>query len=68
MGQMRLSGLAIISIERDRAIKPDASVVEILLKVKLEGRILTNNMISSSLCQKHEFSIIHGTFVILAKG
>jgi hypothetical protein len=29
---------------------------------------LTNNMISSSLCQKHEFSIIHGTFVILAKG
>jgi hypothetical protein len=27
VGQMRLSGLAIISIERDRAIKLDASVV-----------------------------------------
>jgi hypothetical protein len=43
MGQMRLSVLAIISIERDRAIKLNASV-EILLKVLLEGRILTNNM------------------------
>jgi hypothetical protein len=27
MGQMQLSGLAIIPIERDRAIKRDASVV-----------------------------------------
>lgn len=44
MGQMRLSGLAIISIERGRAIKLDTSVVKILLKVKLEGRILTNNL------------------------
>jgi hypothetical protein len=73
MRQIRLSGFAIISIERYRSIKLETSVVIRNFAESKAGRKnfelkKTCNMIvimtMPSLRQQHEFSIIPGTFMI----